>query len=122
MIPTCPECSQKYNTTDHVPHVVTCGHSICSKCLSEIETTGICSACEKEFVPENCPVNYSLKEQISNDEPTVAKPGDGIIVSFNIKQKNLFSVALLGLHLPDPSQTSQNLCKMSTKRHCGEHT
>ena len=49
----CAICMEKYNTTNKIPRILTCGHTFCSSCLeiicerSGIESSGISCPLDK---------------------------------------------------------------------------
>ncbi|XP_042221997.1 uncharacterized protein LOC121866410 [Homarus americanus] len=71
----CQVCFEKYNSVNRKPHSVTCGHSFCSVCLTDMMKNGLssCPHCRKALntsTLDTIPVNYSILSLVEAVERT----------------------------------------------------
>jgi len=47
----CPICFQKYDATNNIPTTLSCGHSLCIKCMRDMQRRGLtkCPKCRADF-------------------------------------------------------------------------
>lgn len=60
----CPVCMETYDTSQHAPLVMSCGHTLCRTCVSALPTPRACPVCrqpETRSLSAN-PRNYALAE------------------------------------------------------------
>ncbi len=74
---TCGHCSQAYNTTDRIPRILNCAHTLCSLCLTKIlnNTPGLrkcpfdsLAFSEAQESLENFPLNVALLTLIEREK------------------------------------------------------
>ncbi|KAL7644434.1 UNVERIFIED_CONTAM: hypothetical protein RMT77_005265 [Armadillidium vulgare] len=88
-IVTCEICRLEYSDTETIPRVLDCGHSFCTSCIAQFEST-LCPKCRaniprgKEF-----PVNFSLIRLVEEWKSEKNLSPD-IVSSFQNLKKKIF--------------------------------
>ena len=63
----CPVCFNDFNDDVHIPLATTCGHTICQKCISQLEKDSLeynCPLCRNTLQVGSCKVNVALRQLI----------------------------------------------------------
>ncbi|KAB7500520.1 hypothetical protein Anas_14085, partial [Armadillidium nasatum] len=122
---SCPICTFEYKRASVTPLILDCGHTFCSDCIKELETSPTCPNCRsviyREY-PWNFPINYSLLSLIEESQ-SISKLNIDIVYRIkNLKEKYSIRKDVLnnekGKICKNLKMIDDNLQRLETMKDC----